>query len=196
MPTHDQVPSGCQWNQQDRHLFRGTPLTEGLTLLTRISVASKCLPYILGDSPGIGSIFTQTSCPFFATSTCLWFISILVTIPMSTNCKIRTKQCKQRNPARDRHPRAENWGKPVWAFGPVLKPRLLTLHGHHLHMEFSHWQIKGDTAQSSLPFRRLATTWKVLYAISYFCPTLHRRGAQSSESRMSLEWLLWARGEG
>lgn len=60
-----------------------------LTLLTRMSVASKCLPNILGDSPGMGSILTQTSCPFFATSTCLWFISILVTIPMSTNYKNR-----------------------------------------------------------------------------------------------------------
>lgn len=67
------------------------PLGRRLTLLTRMSVASKCLPYILGDSPGMGSILTQTSCPFFATSTCLWFISILVTIPMSTNCKIRTE---------------------------------------------------------------------------------------------------------
>lgn len=57
-----------------------------LTLLTRISVASKCRPYILGDSPGIGSILTHTSWPFFATSTGLWFISILVTIPISTNC--------------------------------------------------------------------------------------------------------------
>lgn len=61
------------------------PPWQRLTLLTRMSVASKCLPYILGDSPGIGSILTQTSCPFFATSTCLWFISMLVTIPMSTN---------------------------------------------------------------------------------------------------------------
>lgn len=57
-----------------------------LTLLTRMSVASKCRPYILGDSPGIGSILTHTSWPFFATSTGLWFISILVTIPISTNC--------------------------------------------------------------------------------------------------------------
>lgn len=60
-----------------------------LTLLTRISVASKCRPYILGDSPGIGSILTHTSWPFFATSTGLWFISILVTIPISTNCNTR-----------------------------------------------------------------------------------------------------------
>jgi hypothetical protein len=69
----------------------GLSLAEILTLLTRMSVASKCLPNILGDSPGIGSILTQTSCPFFATSTCLWFISILVTIPMSTNCTVRTE---------------------------------------------------------------------------------------------------------
>lgn len=70
------------------HFLKYATFAEILTLLTRMSVASKCLPNILGDSPGIGSIFTQTSCPFFATSTCLWFISILVTIPMSTNCKI------------------------------------------------------------------------------------------------------------
>ena len=61
-----------------------------------MSVASKWRPYILGDSPGMGSILTQTSCPFFATSTCLWFTSILVTIPMSTNCKEQKLQCEQR----------------------------------------------------------------------------------------------------
>ena len=81
-------------------------LSEILALLTRISVASKCLPYILGDSPGIGSILTQTSCPFFATSTCLWFTSILVTIPMSTNCKERKLECQERNCAGHRH---SNW---------------------------------------------------------------------------------------
>lgn len=55
------------------------------TLLTMKSTASKCRPYILGVSPGIGSIFTQISCPFLAVSTDLWFISIPVTIPISTN---------------------------------------------------------------------------------------------------------------
>ena len=54
-------------------------------MLTRKSVASKWRPNILGESPGMGSIFTQISWPFFADSTVLWFISMLVTMPMSTN---------------------------------------------------------------------------------------------------------------
>lgn len=60
-----------------------------LTLLTSISVSSKCRPYIFGDSPGIGSILMQTSWPLRAVSTCLWLHSIDVTTPMSRNWNIQ-----------------------------------------------------------------------------------------------------------
>lgn len=57
-----------------------------LTLLIRKSFSSKCRPNIFGDSPGMGSIFIQTSMPFRAVSSDLWLNSMLVTIPSSTNC--------------------------------------------------------------------------------------------------------------
>lgn len=65
--------------------IRSIDLLNSLTLLTSMSFSSKCRPYIFGDSPGIGSILIQTSCPFRALSTCLWLHSIDVTIPMSKN---------------------------------------------------------------------------------------------------------------
>lgn len=58
-----------------------------LTLLTRISVWSKCLPYNLGASPVVFSILMQTSSPFFASSTCSWLRSILATVPSWIHCK-------------------------------------------------------------------------------------------------------------
>lgn len=61
-----------------------------LTLLTSISFSSKCRPYILGDSPGIGSILRHTSWPLRALSTCLWLHSIDVTTPISKNWNIQT----------------------------------------------------------------------------------------------------------
>ena len=60
---------------------------EDHTLLTSSSVTSKCLPTILGASPGMGSIFRQTSMPFVALSTCLWLTSRLLTRPTSMNWK-------------------------------------------------------------------------------------------------------------
>lgn len=56
-----------------------------LTLLVSMSVSSKCLPNILGASPGTGSILMQTSMPFLAVSTGLWLLSMLVTTPKSKN---------------------------------------------------------------------------------------------------------------
>lgn len=55
---------GCQWTACLYYW------QEWLILLTRLSVASECLPFILGDSPGIGSDLTDF-CPLFATSTYL-----------------------------------------------------------------------------------------------------------------------------
>lgn len=61
------------------------------------SVASKWRPYILGDSPGIGSILMQISWPFLALSTDLWFTSMLVTTPMSTNWNTHTYKYQHKN---------------------------------------------------------------------------------------------------
>lgn len=63
-----------------------------LTLLTSMSSASKWRPNIFGDSPGIGSILMQISWPLRADSICLWFDSMEVTIPMSTNCKKKERK--------------------------------------------------------------------------------------------------------
>ncbi len=56
-----------------------------LTLLITMSFSSKCLPNILGDSPGMGSTLMQISSPFLAQSTSLWLFSMLVHIPISRN---------------------------------------------------------------------------------------------------------------
>ena len=56
-----------------------------LTLLTRRSVWSKCLPYIFGASPAGDSIFIHTSIPFRASGSGLWFASMPVTTPTSKN---------------------------------------------------------------------------------------------------------------
>ena len=66
-----------------------------LTLLTNISVSSKWRPNILGASPGIGSILMQTSWPLRAVSMFLWFISMDVTTPSSTNCEIIKRKRKE-----------------------------------------------------------------------------------------------------
>lgn len=58
-----------------------------LTLLTSMSVSSKCRPNILGASPGYGSILMQTSMPLRAEGTFLWLLSMEVTMPRSSNCE-------------------------------------------------------------------------------------------------------------
>ena len=55
-----------------------------LTLLTSISVLSKCLPYIFGASPPTCSILMHTSWPLRAVSTFLWFNSRLLMHPISS----------------------------------------------------------------------------------------------------------------
>lgn len=56
-----------------------------LTLLIRRSVSSKWRPYILGASPGTGTILMHTSWPWRPISTGLWLNSMLATRPISTN---------------------------------------------------------------------------------------------------------------
>lgn len=63
-----------------------------LTLLSNMSFSSKCRPNIFGVSPGIGSIFTQTSKPFRAVGTVLWLLSIDATIPRVSICWWKIKK--------------------------------------------------------------------------------------------------------
>ena len=60
-----------------------------LTLLTTISVSSKCLPNIFGASPGNGSILMHTSSPFLALSTSLLLCWIPEHIPSWQNYSIK-----------------------------------------------------------------------------------------------------------
>lgn len=159
----------------------------------------------------MGSILTQTSCPFFATSTCLWFTSILVTIPMSTNCKVITETTMWAEESwQSQAPKLDNccnWSEwascKAWALGPsitlvsgslrsvifltgelgVIPPHPVCLHKMAVRTKGGRSCALGHV-ESALSIRRVSTLPFHMTAPRVREASRHT----SSESEMSLGW--------